>query len=297
MKTETIELGNTRIAVVGASGQLGSELCRQYRQTIPLSRPTVELTDLASLGRALRQAAPQVVINTAGFTNVDDAENQPELCWSVNAHAVENLVRLCQQLDCLFVQLSTDYVFHGDASRTTPFTETEMPAPGGIYAESKGAAEMAARSYQKHLIVRTCGLYGQSISPGRRKNFVDTMLDLGQTHRQLRVVDDQTCTPSYVPHVARAILFLSQQRACGTFHVVNAGSTTWYGFAQQIFRLVNLPVEIVPITSKEYAAKAARPAYSVLDTHKYLALGGPPLPAWQQALSEYLDRRSGGPDG
>jgi dTDP-4-dehydrorhamnose reductase len=139
--------------------------------------------------------------------------------------------------------------------------------------------------------VRTCGLYGR-LGPRSPGNFVETMLRLAAEGKPLRVVDDQRCTPSYVPHVARAIVFLLNAKARGIFHVVNSGETTWYRFAAELVRLAGREVAMEPITTADYGAPAPRPAYSVLDTAKYHALPGrPALPPWQDALAEYLANR------
>ena len=140
--------------------------------------------------------------------------------------------------------------------------------------------------------MRTCGLYG---SPGPKTaggNFVDTMLRLGRERGHLRIVDDQHCTPSYVPHVARAVAFLARAGAYGIFHIVNSGATTWHDFAQEIFRQAGLKVALERITTAQYGAAAPRPGYSVLDTAKYHALGGPHMPSWQEALRERLQAES-----
>ena len=172
--------------------------------------------------------------------------------------------------------------------RTTPYRETDEPAPQGTYAQTKVEGEAYAQAWTKHFIVRTCGLYGQ---PGPRTpgNFVATMLRLAREGRTLRVVDDQRCAPSYVPHIARAILFLLGTNAYGKYHVVNSGETTWCGLAKEIFRQSGLGVRVEPISTDQYGAPAPRPAYSVLDTSKYHALAGRiGMPSWRDALAEYL---------
>jgi dTDP-4-dehydrorhamnose reductase len=191
-------------------------------------------------------------------------------------------------LDCPLVQISTDYVFGGDAARRTPYRESDEPSPLGVYGWSKLEGERRAAGWAKHVIVRTCGLYGPA-APRSGGNFVATMLRLGRQRGRLRVVADQCCTPTYVPHLAGAIRFLLGVGAPGLYHVVNAGATTWHDFAAEIFRQAGLAVSLEPITAAQYGAPAPRPAYSVLDTGKYHALpGAPPMPAWQKALAEYL---------
>ena len=277
-----------KIAVTGAGGQLGSELCRLLGdRAVALDLPEFDLTDRDLVSRTLKSLHPDAIVNTAAYTLVDKAEDEPDVCRQVNSLGVLHLADACRAADCPLVQVSTDYVFDG-IGRSTPYRETDEPRPRGVYAQSKLEAERFAAACPKHFVVRTSGLYGR---PGPRSpgNFVLTMLRLAQSRPSLRVVDDQRCTPSYVPHVARAVEFLLSTAAYGTYHVVNSGQTTWHGMAAEIFRQSGLNVRLDSISTAEYGARAPRPAYSVLDTSKYLALEGrPPLPSWQDALAEFL---------
>lgn len=282
-----------RIAVTGAYGQLGSELCRLLgSDAVGLDLDTLDVTDGRAVDNTLLALRPRVLINCAGYTNVDLAESQAEACRAVNATAVEHLARTCGRLDCPLVQISTDYVFGGEPARSTPYREDDPPSPQGVYAQSKLAGERAAAGHPKHLIVRSCGLYARR-SDRRADHFVGTMLRLSRTGSPLRVVNDQQCTPSYVPHVARAILFLAgvsggRPAPWGIYHVTNRGATNWHEFACEIFRRAGRDVPVRAITTAEYGAVAPRPAHSVLDTAKYHALGGPAMPTWQDALREYF---------
>jgi dTDP-4-dehydrorhamnose reductase len=278
-----------RVAVTGAGGQLGGELCRLLGdRAIALDVPEFDLTDRSVVLDTLRELRPEAVINTAAYTLVDRAEQEAERCWKINAEGVAHLAEACRELAAPLVQISTDYVFGGDQRRQTPYHEADPPAPQGVYAQSKLGGEEQAARWERHLIVRTCGLYGRRGPRTSGGNFVDTMLRLAGQGRPLRIVADQHCTPSYVPHVADAILFLLQARAVGVYHVVNGGATTWHDFAREIFRLAGLEPTVEPITTAQYGAAAPRPLYAVLDTSKYHSLGGPSLPAWQQAVAEYL---------
>lgn len=280
------------IAVIGSGGQLGSELLRQLgAAAVGLDLPHFDLTERLGVLATLQSLRPQAVINTAAYTRVDEAETAPERCWAINADGVAHLAEACRALNCPLVQISTDYVFGGDVRRRTPYREDDAPGPQGVYAQSKLAGERNAAPWERHFIVRTCGLYGP---PGPRSagNFVATMLRLAETAERIRVVADQYCSPSYARHVARAIGFLLLNvEAYGTYHVVNGGATTWHALAVEVFRQAGLEVEVEPITTDQYGALAPRPAYSVLDTTKYHALPGrPPMPTWQEGLREYLGR-------
>ena len=282
-----------KIAVTGAYGQLGSELCRQLGDAaIPLDIDTLDLTDGAATVAQMTALKPSAVINCAAYTHVDKAESDLERCRTINALAVEHLARACGMLDCPLVQISTDYVFGAVRDMPRPWRENDPPSPQGVYARTKLEGEQAAARYAKHLIVRTCGLYARP-ADAKAVNFVRTMLHLGAERSELRVVADQRCTPTYVPHMARAVLFLvgaanGQPAPWGTYHVTNAGETTWNEFAAEIFHLAGMQVAIRPITSAEYDAPAARPSYSVLDTTAYHRLGGPAMPSWKAALAEYF---------
>lgn len=277
------------IVVTGCLGQLGSELCRQWGdRAVGLDLPEFDLTDARRTADTLRRLAPRVVVNTAAYTRVDQAEEEPERCRAINAGAVAVLADVCRQLDAALVQISTDYVFGRDAARRRPYTENDLSGPLGVYGQTKLEGERYAAGWARHFIVRTCGLYGR-LGPRSPGNFVATMLRLARQGKALRVVNDQRCSPSFVPHVARAIRFLLTTDAYGTYHVVNTGSATWYELALELFRLAGLEVSLTPITTAEYGARALRPAYSVLDTAKYHALPhAPAMPSWQEALAEYL---------
>lgn len=282
-----------KIVVIGSQGQLGNALCSLLgTAAIGLDRAQLDITDRAAVLRTLGSMPIAAVVNTAAYTLVDQAEQEPAACESVNATAVEHLADACQRQNGVMVQISTDYVFGGDAQRRTAYREEDVPAPLGVYAHSKLRGELAAQGCRRHFVVRTCGLYGCRPTSQKAGNFVDTMLRLSSERDRLRVVNDQLCTPTYVVDLARAITFLLGTEAYGIFHVVNSGATTWHGFATEIFRQAGRSTTLEPITTEQYGARAPRPRFSVLDTGKYAALRGAPLTRWQDALNEYL-RASG----
>lgn len=275
------------ILVIGAGGQLGAELCRQLGERgVGLTRSQCDLLEPIQVSELFQRWQPSAVINTAAYTAVDRAEQEPALCRAINAEAVARLADLCRDHDCTLCQLSTDYVFGADATRQLPYQETDEPGPLSVYGATKLAGERIAATWQKHLIVRTCGLYGQRTKP-TQTNFVDTMLRLANERDRLKIVDDQHCTPSYVPHVAKGILSLIDTRQTGIYHLVNRGATTWYDFAKEIFRLREIQIPVQRISTAEYNAPASRPRYSVLHIGKFESLGLR-IPTWQEALAEYL---------
>lgn len=279
------------VAVTGAAGQLGAELCRQLGpQAVALDRATLDVADAEAVHYVLRKMRPTAVFNPAAYTKVDLAEDEPEQAAAINVQAVQNLADVCREIDCPLVHFSTDYVFGAESPSPRPWREDDPVSPLGVYAQTKLAGEERARTWHKHFVVRTCGLYGH---PGRwhtGPNFVDTMLRLGRQRPKLRIVFDQICTPSFTRDVAAAALFLAQTGAYGTYHVTNTGAVAWCDFARQVFKIAGLNVDIEPITAAEYGAKAPRPSYSVMDTGKYGALGGPALRSWDAALADYLER-------
>lgn len=282
------------IAITGASGQLGRELLRLIgKPSLGLCSKSFNLNNLDQIQESLYRIAPRVLINCAAWTRVDDAEKERDACFAINVHAVEALARICHEIDCLFVQISTDYVFGADPNRCTPYVESDIPGPLNIYGQSKLAGEAACRECTQHLIIRTCGLYSAvSSGPAFGRNFADTMLMLARDRDVIRVVNDQRCTPSYVPHVAEAIVRLIQSNALGTFHLTNSGCTTWHGFAAELikqdYEKSKRQVAVLPIASEEYPSPVKRPHYSVLANEKLHQSLGITLPSWQEGLLDYI---------
>ena len=280
-----------RIAIVGAAGQLGQALSEVLASEtlIPLRHEQIELTSRESVFQAIERAQPDAVVNAAAYNFVDRAEDD-SLAFAVNMLGPRYLASACEQRGCVLVHVSTDYVFGRDADRRIPYVETDPPKPVNQYGDSKFQGELfVSGECRRHFVVRTCGLYGQT-SAGGKGNFVQTMLRLAGEGRELRVVDDQFCTPTSALDLARALADLLRTEAYGLYHAVNAGETTWYGFACEIFRIAGLSPQIVPVTSAEYSTRARRPAYSVLSTAKLDALRGVPMRPWPEALQEYLGR-------
>ena len=256
--------------------------------TVALARAQLDVTDAAAVDRAFTDHTPAVVINTAAFNHVDLGESDFARAFRVNAEGPLTLARACAAADATLVHVSTDYVFGGLSARE-PLSEDALPAPLSVYGASKLAGEHLVRGAGvRHLIVRTCGLYGSRGSAVKGGNFVRTMLRLAREGRDLRVVNDQHCTPSYARDVAEAIVDLIQADAQGTFHVVNDGSCTWFEFAQEIFAAAGLQPSLTPVTTAEYPTPARRPPYSVLATERMVAARGRPLRSWRAAVRAYL---------
>jgi len=288
-----------RHVVLGARGQLGRDLCPRLPGEV--LTPTRDQADLArpdQLQEWLKQVRPDTVINCAAYNFVDRAETEPEAVFTVNTWGVRALASMCRSLDCLLVQFSSDYVFGLDARRRQPWGENDAPGPVNVYGLSKLTGEYLVRTLcPRHLVLRTCGLYGLWGTGGKGGNFVETMLrKAGQGH-PLNVVNDQVCTPSYTVDVAEAAVQLIVAGGHGLFHVTSTGSCSWYEFAQVIFEMAGVDANLKGVSSSAYASPARRPAYSVLGDEQLRSLGLNPLRSWREALSAYLqerDRRNSG---
>lgn len=283
-----------RTVVLGAPGQLGRDLVpRLAGEVVPLGRTDVDLADTAALRAKLTGLRADAVVNCAAYNFVDQAEAEPAAAFGVNAWAVRELAIICRELDCTLVHFSTDYVFGLDAARATPLTESDPPGPVSNYGLSKLTGEYLVRSIcPKHFVIRTCGLYGVWGSGGKGGNFVETMLRLAGQGKPIRVVNDQRCTPSFTADVADATVALIATGAHGLYHVTNGGDCTWYELARETFRLAGSSVELVSITSAEFAARARRPSYSVLSSADLEAAGVRPPRPWTDALRSYLAART-----
>jgi dTDP-4-dehydrorhamnose reductase len=283
-----------RIAVLGANGQLGRDLCpRLAGQVVPLTRAEIDLDRPDTIQTHLMALRPDVVVNCAAYNLVDRAETEPEAAFRSNTWGVRELAKVCRDLDCRLVHLSTDYVFGLDADRRLPLTEDDAPGPVSVYGLSKLAGEYLVRSTcPRHLVVRTCGLYGVWGSGGKGGNFVETVLRVAGQGKPLRVVNDQRCTPTYTADLAEAVATLIERGVVGLYHVTSSGDCTWYELASKIFQLSGLIANLTPITSAEFGAAAHRPVYSVLANAKLELAGVAPLRSWKDALSAYLSERT-----
>jgi dTDP-4-dehydrorhamnose reductase len=278
-----------RFAVLGAFGQLGRDLCpRLSGEVLPLSRADADLVKPGAARQLFDRLRPDVVINCAAYNFVDKAESEPEAAFAVNAWAVRELAQACRDLNCLLVHYSTDHVFGLDAGRSRPWLETDAPGPVSVYGLSKLSGEYLVRGIcPRHLVLRTCGLYGHHGSGGKGGNFVETMLKVARQGKPLRVVGDQVCTPTSTVDVATLTVGLLKQGAEGLFNVTNEESCSWHDFAKTIFELSGIAASLTAITSAEFGAAAPRPAYSVLSTAMIRSLGLSPR-SWKEALAEYL---------
>jgi dTDP-4-dehydrorhamnose reductase len=283
-----------RYVLIGAAGQLGSDLVRTFAAAgalVPLTHQDIDILDAPRTAQTLAALRPTHVVNTAAWNLVDRAEDEPRAAFALNGDAVGTLAATCEQLGAALVHFSTDYVF--DGGKRTPYVENDAPNPLSAYGESKLAGERLARERcRRSFVIRVAALFGIARSAGKGgSNFVETMLRAAAAGRPLRVVADQITAPSYTPDVARAVWRILTSGLPAVYHVSGSGETTWYEFAREIFRREGLAPALTAVTAQEFGARAKRPPYSVLGHGALRALGHPAPPAWTEGLSAYLAER------
>ncbi len=288
-----------KILVTGSQGQLGRELMLQAAaaglRVEGVDLPDFDLTRPDHIENAAGRCRPDLLVNAAAYTQVDRAESQEALCMAVNRDGPRYLAEYCRKAGIPLIHVSTDFVF--DGRKKTPYTETDAPAPLGVYARSKAEGEKAVQdALAQHLILRTAWLY--SI---HGQNFVKTMLRLGAERPEIRVVDDQYGCPTSAADLAAAILVMAGRVAAGNgvqwgiYHYCGSGVTSWYGFACEIFNLARRHADLkvtrlTPIRTSDYPTDAARPPYSALDCRKIEEKFGLRPPAWQESLAVTVEK-------
>jgi dTDP-4-dehydrorhamnose reductase len=286
-----------KILILGANGQLGRELQATARsfgfEAIGLDLETVDITDGASVQRAVSQHRPAMVINAAAYTAVDQAESDAARAFAVNRDGAIHVAAVCARAKIPLIHTSTDFVF--DGQKGAPYVETDAVNPLSVYGLSKAEGEAGIRSLlEEHIIVRTAWLYSRW-----GKNFVKTMLRLGRERETLRVVDDQRGSPTHAADLAGAVLAISarirdKRVSWGTYHYCGGGETSWHGLAVKIFELARhreafRVKEVKPIKTSEYPSPASRPAYSVLDCSLIKRVFGITSPPWTEGLARMMD--------
>lgn len=274
-----------RILITGGNGQLGTELVLALSPLHEVHGVTVselDITNQEQCKAVVRSIQPDLIIHTAAYTAVDQAENDEDLAYLVNAFGTRNLVLAAEEIGAGFCYISTDYVFDGTAK--SPYKEYDNTSPASVYGKSKRAGEQFVTSLSsRYFIVRTSwvyGLYGQ--------NFVKTMLKLAAEKPSLKVVDDQIGSPTYTADLARFLGDLIATERYGIYHATNTGVCSWYEFAKAIFEESGISIDLIPCTTEEFPRPAARPKYSVLDHLSIRANQFQDLPPWRDALKVFL---------
>lgn len=275
-----------KILVTGASGQLGTDLTEELRRrghtVLGTDADTLDVTDEKSVNEYFENQNPQCVIHCAAYTNVDLAEEQEEICRKINSAGTRNIAEACKKIGAKIIYPSTDYVFCGEGE--TPFKPDDTQAPINVYGQTKYEGELAVLETPKHFIVRISWVFGRG-----GKNFVKTMLRLSETHSKLTVVDDQIGAPTYTRDLSRLLADMAESEKYGIYHASNSGEyISWYQFAKAIFEEAGKNVEVLPVSSEEYGAKARRPFNSRMDCSALEKNGFEPMPHWRDALKRYL---------
>jgi dTDP-4-dehydrorhamnose reductase len=285
--------GGERIAILGASGQLGAALVTEYGER-PLSTPThgeVDIEDGAGLAAFLDALRPAVLINCTAFHNVDECERRPERAFAVNALAVDRAAQLCAAANIAFATISTDYVFDGTLGRA--YTEADAPNPLSAYGISKLAGELLVRRHgPAHFIFRLSGVYNAAGTSNKGYTFIEKVLQQAERGEPVRIVRNMTFSPTFAPHAARAIRDAIDARAYGTHHVTNAGAVTWYDFAAAAFARTGLTPSLEALTYDNYGSTVRRPLFSPLESTTMAVAGIAPPPRWEVGLEEFLAIRA-----
>jgi dTDP-4-dehydrorhamnose reductase len=275
--------------VAGGAGQLGRDLMANLGPDLAWAggRAELDITDAAAIDGLFRRVRPDVVFNAAAYNKVDGAESEPGRALEVNALGPSLLARAAREMGALLVHFSTDYVFDGSSAR--PYREDDCPRPLGAYGASKLAGEhLVASARGESLVIRTSAVFGRGGNRQKGGSFVERILDQARAGRPLRVVSDQTFSPTYSRDLAIAAVGLVKAGARGLVHVSGGGACSWHEFAVAALRLASIESPVEPIRAADLNLAAARPAYSVLDNGHYLGFGLPPLRPWLDALSESM---------
>jgi dTDP-4-dehydrorhamnose reductase len=284
-----------RIIVIGADGQLGSDLCKSLKRTdlIPLTQNDIEISDIDSVLASCRKYKPEVIVNTASYIRVDDCEEKSDLAYKINAIGARNLAVAAGECGAALAHLSTDYVFGGDEKRDRPYNEFDSPLPVNVYGFSKLAGERFIEHLcSKYFIIRTSVLYGISPCIGKGTNFVDTVTSLSAGQRDLDMVSDQVFSTTYTVDLAEHIARLIDTKCYGVFHIVNAGQCSWYEFAVEVLKLVGSKSRVKAIISREFPTKSKRPHYTALANYHMQLLGMENMRGWQEALKAFLKEKN-----
>lgn len=280
----------THILVTGSNGQLGSSIRELVNDTEQYS---FIFADVNMLDITIEKDVKDFFqinnfhycINCAAYTAVDKAETEVDLCYRVNAEAVNNLAKACLVNNCILIHVSTDFIF--DGSKKQPYLENDPPNPLNVYGASKLKGEQYVKKHlEEYFIIRTSWVYSKF-----GHNFVKTMLKLGKEREELKIISDQFGSPTYAQDLAKFIMFLIEKRSedYGIYHFSNTGIISWFDFAKAIIELSQSKAVVSPISSKEYGVKAIRPQYSAMNTEKAQKLLTKPIEKWSDSLAEFFE--------
>ncbi|HVT84011.1 MAG TPA: dTDP-4-dehydrorhamnose reductase [Chitinophagaceae bacterium] len=278
------------IAVIGANGQLGSDLVQEFsseHKVISLTHADIEIIDIDNVKKVLSSLRPDILLNTAAYNKVPEAEKLPDEAFRINALGTLNLAKICQDEKIRFLHYSTDYVFDGKKSK--PYIEDDLPNPLNVYGNSKLSGEYFALNYCEHsFVVRVSGIYGKVPSRSKGTNFISSILKLAAEKPEVKVVNDEVLTPTSTLSIAKNTKDLVQTEAYGLYHMSCEGEVSWYEFAKTIWAELNIKTPLYPVSVRDFPQVVKRPFYSVLENHKLKILGINKMPDWKEALLNFL---------
>jgi dTDP-4-dehydrorhamnose reductase len=285
-----------RVAVLGANGQLGSDVCAAFQENgddvVALTHSDIELTAISSVEDVLSKSSPEFVVNTAAMHHVDKCEANPVDAFAANGMGAKHVAEWARRAGSTVAYVSTDYVF--DGKKGTPYLESDVAAPLNAYGITKLAGEnFTAAIAEKYFVLRVSAIYG--LQPCRAKgglNFVELMLKLSRERDELRVVDDEFVTPTPTTQIAAQLVALSRSTDYGLYHGTAEGSCSWYEFAGEIFRATGTRIRLEKARPGEFPAKVPRPKYSVLENGALKAARLNTFTEWREGLNGYLKARA-----
>jgi dTDP-4-dehydrorhamnose reductase len=284
-----------RVAVIGGNGQLGSDVCRIFRQSghdvVGLTHEHIDIASEHSVQAALGSVDPELIVNTAAMHHVENCESDPMRAFEVNATGARNMARFSARSGARLAHISTDYVF--DGRKQTPYVETDLPGPRSVYGTTKLAGEHFVRAIAPcHFVVRVSAIYGTSPCRGKGgMNFVERMLKLASEEAEIKVVGDEIVTPTPTEQIAQQLLVLTQTHDYGLYHATCEGSCSWYDFARAIFECAGVNAKLKMAAPGEFPTKVARPKYSVLENSELNRTGLNTFTDWKSGLESYMATR------
>lgn len=274
-----------KLLVTGVKGQLGHDIVNECKEknieAVGVDIEEMDITDAKKVAEVIKEGNYDAVIHCAAWTAVDKAEDEVELCTKVNVDGTRNIANICKELDIPMMYFSTDYVFDGQGE--TEWKEYDERDPLNVYGQTKYEGELIVETLPKHFIVRIAWVFGVN-----GNNFIKTMLRLGKECGAVCVVDDQIGSPTYTYDLSKLVVDMIQTDKYGIYHATNEGLCSWYEFACEIFKQAGMSVEVTPVDSNAFPAKAKRPNNSRMSKAMLDKNGFEHLPTWQDALSRYL---------
>ena len=274
-----------KILVTGVNGQLGYDIVKECQkrniEAVGVDVDEMDITNAKQVDKVIKKNKYDAVVHCAAWTAVDKAEDEFDACTKVNVVGTKNIVKVCKELDIPLMYFSTDYVFDGQGE--SEWKEYDERHPLNVYGQTKYEGELAVQTLNRYFIVRIAWVFGVN-----GNNFIKTMLRLGKAHGAVSVVNDQIGSPTYTYDLAKLCVQMIQTNKYGIYHATNEGLCSWYEFACEIFKQAGMNVEVTPVDSTKFPAKAKRPNNSRMSKTMLDKNGFDRLPTWQDALSRYL---------